>query len=230
MSGYPIGYENTLLDTQKMILENNISLWIQIAPFSSSGAFPSPPSSSTSKYCDVFPLKFFTSIEKNTSNDNIFHGLYFDKNQNVKEYYNFSYTLTGYSSQLENGTYKTIITSPSSFSEDICASDMKEVNTSSFIIQKVEHIWFYHWDDFSIPDQLYNDAINKITTRAAEFILNNKTIVVSCYSGRGRLVFLLLLFIYLIISTFHYFVIYLDLVHYQQLLVQKYINLKLLRK
>lgn len=163
-----------------MILENNISLWIQIAPFSSDGSFPLNSSKSTSKYCDVFPFNFFSS----TDNKITFN------NQDTKDYYNFSYTLNGYSHQLQNGTYETIITSSSSLSNNTntCQNDLEhnDNNSSTFIQQTIEHIWFYHWDDFSIPDQIYNDGINRITTRAAQFILNNKTVVVSCYSGRGR--------------------------------------------
>lgn len=172
-----------------MILENKISLWIQIAPFSIDGTLPPPPSQSISKYCDVFPRHFYSSNNNDDTDRNIDSNLTSNEirlnSNSTREYYNFSYTLTGYSHQLKNGTFETIINN--SLNREYCESDMKE-NISSFVSQNVEHIWFYHWDDFAIPESIFDEAINKITTRAAQYISQNKSIVISCYSGRGRLI------------------------------------------
>jgi hypothetical protein len=100
-------------------------------------------------------------------------------------FYNLSYSLNGYSRQLSNGTIETIFEPPMIAQEDdeeTCESPSEWLERS----QSVEHLWFYHWDDFAIPERRYDAVIDRFTTRAAEYIAQNKTVAISCFSGRGR--------------------------------------------
>jgi hypothetical protein len=166
-----------------MILEYEVGLWIQIAPSSADGSIPSAPSSSTpssSKYCDLFPLRFFPSAQERVTVVHNGSGATKDSDH----YYNLSYTLNGYSRHLPNGTIETISNPPrvSNDGNDTCegSSEWRELS------QSVEHLWFYHWDDFAIPERRYDAVIDRITTRAAEYISQKKTVAISCFSGRGR--------------------------------------------
>ncbi len=191
-----------------MILENSISSWIQIAPYSIDGSIPLSPSnpsptlSPSNKYCDIFPLRFFqvvSSLEPSLysyipegvlSNFSFLHA----SNQ-TQHYYNISYTLTGYLRCLANGTIETIFLPPSetSFSDRECGiendrEEKQEIGDGEWVKrrQRIEHIWFYRWDDFNIPDKRYDATINHLASRAAEWIHLNQSVVVSCFSGRGR--------------------------------------------
>jgi hypothetical protein len=67
-------------------------------------------------------------------------------------FYNLSYSLNGYSRQLSNGTIETIFEPPMIAQEDdeeTCESPSEWLERS----QSVEHLWFYHWDDFAIPER-----------------------------------------------------------------------------
>ncbi len=188
-----------------MLLENSISSWIQIAPYSIDGSIlhspltPSPTLSPSNKYCDIFPLRFFQTTsplepalysyipEDVLSNFSFLHA-----SSETKHYYNISYTLTGYLRRLANGTIETIFTPPPSFhsfSNRECESNERgDTEEGEWVkqSQRIEHIWFYRWDDFNVPDRRYDETIDHITSRAAEWIHLNQSIVVSCFSGRGR--------------------------------------------
>jgi hypothetical protein len=164
-----------------MILEYEVSLWIQIAPLSADGSLPSPPpphNSASVKYCDLFPLHFLsTSTEIKEKG-----GIELSRDD---QFYNLSYSLSGFSRQLSNGTMETIFDPPPEETE-ACQDSTPATHPWVPRSQSVEHLWFHQWDDFSIPERRYDNAIDRITTRAAEYLSQNKTVVISCFSGRGR--------------------------------------------
>jgi protein-tyrosine phosphatase len=165
-----------------MILEYEVALWVQIAPMSTDGSLPSPPPDSNHqsvKYCDLFPLRFYPIVEGEEE-----EGIHFAHDDHFS---NLTYTLNGYSRRLLNGTIETIFDPPTQETETEVCQD-STVTTATWVqrSQSVEHLWFHQWDDFSIPERQYDEVIDRITTRAAEYLSQNKTVVISCFSGRGR--------------------------------------------
>ena len=163
-----------------MILEYEVALWVQIAPMSTDGSCPTPPPDSNHpsvKYCDLFPLHFFANVEGNEE-----RGIHI---AHENQFWNLTYTLHGYSRLLRNGTMETIFERPSHETE-VCHNS--SATTARWVkrSQSVEHLWFHQWDDFSIPGRQYDEVIDQITNRAAEYLNQNKTVVISCFSGRGR--------------------------------------------
>lgn len=82
LTSYPAGFANTILDAKQMIAEQDISLWIQLSPYSEKGELPelplkksthSKPSSAyvNNKHCEVFPLQYFQSFHNKSSIYNI---------------------------------------------------------------------------------------------------------------------------------------------------------------
>lgn len=182
LRGYPSGYADTLNDTRRMILEYEVALWVQIAPMSTDGSLPSPPPDSNHpsvKYCDLFPLRFYPIVEGEEE-----EGIHFAHDDHFS---NLTYTLNGYSRRLLNGTIETIFDPPTQETEtEVCQDSTATTATWVQRSQSVEHLWFHQWDDFSIPERQYDEVIDRITTRAAEYLSQNKTVVISCFSGRGR--------------------------------------------
>ena len=58
LAGRPSGYVNTVSDVKRMIVENGISLWVQLAPRSPNGI--TPPTSATDS-CTLFPIEFLSN-------------------------------------------------------------------------------------------------------------------------------------------------------------------------
>ena len=105
LASRPSGFHNTVDDVKRMIIENNITLWIQLAPsglenFISNGAYIA-----TTANCGIFPLEFFKdSSSLHSQGVTNFSIAAFTPEQSHVE---ITYTLTGYTSILEDGRTRT---------------------------------------------------------------------------------------------------------------------------
>jgi hypothetical protein len=63
LNGFPNKFKNTIEDVKRMIVEQNISYWIQLSPETSYGYTPPlPVEGRSSRDCRVFPLHYFENI------------------------------------------------------------------------------------------------------------------------------------------------------------------------
>lgn len=51
---------------------------------------------------------------------------------------------------------------------------------------KVTHVWFHGWADFITPSEEFEDSLSQLVDRAATAWQQGGSVVVSCWSGRGR--------------------------------------------
>lgn len=106
LSSRPAGFQNTIEDVKKMIIENNITLWIQLAPSGLEAHFVDGVYKPGDTNCGVFPLEFFmdnTSIHsKGVSDFKIIQGASAEI-----PYVEMSYTLTAYTQIREDGRLRT---------------------------------------------------------------------------------------------------------------------------
>lgn len=59
MTSYPKSFANTVEDMKKMLVEQNVRLWVQLSPASEEGELMErEEEGSTKSFCEVFPLKY----------------------------------------------------------------------------------------------------------------------------------------------------------------------------
>jgi len=183
LSGYPNGYLNTIEDNKKMIIQFNITKWIQLAPNIDSNIDPIYSASielgqnnSVKGNCAVFPLLYF-----NNKNNSISYGIsnFIIHDYNGGNIVNISYKLTGYTKYNEYGKYIVM------FKDDKNINEKWDTTWEKKIVN-VNHIWYYNWKDFEIPPDEDIPIIKKITKETAEVLSGGNHAVISCLSGRGR--------------------------------------------
>jgi len=93
-------FVSTIEDAKKMIVEQNIVLWVQLAPSKGGAGMDRPPSRAPHDTCAVFPLEFFSdssSIHANgISNFQVSAATH-------RSFTKYSYTLTAYRKTLDTG-------------------------------------------------------------------------------------------------------------------------------
>ena len=105
LASRPSGFHNTVDDVKRMITENNITLWIQLAPSGLERFFSNGTYIANAANCGIFPLEFFKdSSSPHSQGITNFSVSAYSVDQS---YIEISYTLTGYTSILENGRTKT---------------------------------------------------------------------------------------------------------------------------
>ena len=146
MTSYPEGFDNTIEKMKKMLIEQDIRLWVQLSPSSVDGEPMTPAADgSTKSFCDVFPIKYLMT-PPNIHQKGVSNFLY---THNMEQgYFNFTYTLTAFVQRDVDGN---II--ESEFDRDTCNkfdcnSQWNKWETKTIDVQ---HIWFYKWDDFATP-------------------------------------------------------------------------------
>jgi hypothetical protein len=162
LTGYPEGFAHTLQDNKRMMLERNVSLWVQIAPFSEDGTVPSPHwlrQNHPSKYCEVFPMQYFLDATAESPHAEGISDFSYEHDE-TSHLYRMSYTLTGYIALLlpdESPRPQTALTSPCDSSQESCGAEGECVDGRGVRWARrevrVRHLWFYKWEDFSIPDR-----------------------------------------------------------------------------
>lgn len=119
---------NTINDIKRMILERNISLWVQVAPDSHAGVMPIVRDNSKNS-CPVFPLEFFA----NTSS--IYHtgvSNFREIRNTTLPYVQFQYDLSGYVLVDAAGVSHVQFTPPT-----ITSSDIVSMNESPMVRDEV---------------------------------------------------------------------------------------------
>ena len=106
LASRPAGFENTVDDVKKMIIENNITLWIQLAPSGLDTYFVDGVYKAGGGNCGVFPLEFFMDsasiYSKGVSDFKITQGA-----SSETPYIEMSYTLTAYTQEQNDGRIRT---------------------------------------------------------------------------------------------------------------------------
>jgi protein tyrosine phosphatase len=150
--------KSTLEDAKRMIIEQNVSLWIQLSPFSVAGS----QDKATGRECTVFPLEFDGARISREAG-----------------YTNFSYTLTARIKRMGKYLY-------TNFSLTDVKVEKEGGNGLELRTRTVEHLWFHGWADFVIPSREFLPALEVLVDKAARVVVSGGTVVVSCISGRGR--------------------------------------------
>jgi hypothetical protein len=98
MTSYPKEFANTVEDMKRMLVEQDVRIWIQLSPASLNGELDAPNiDGSTKSFCEVFPLKYLnfsqSSVpsvqQKGVSNFRYVH----NKDRGL---FNMTYTLTAF--------------------------------------------------------------------------------------------------------------------------------------
>ena len=132
---------------KSMLLQHNVSLWIQLSPFSRDGDFRSQYD--MSKYCEVLPLTRFTdpSHPDSAGVSNISY-----THHDEEYYFSTSFTLEG---RRRNGLWEAVredrMDATRQDSHGALRFHSATNNTTAHKIH-VNHIWFYQWQDFGVPN------------------------------------------------------------------------------
>jgi hypothetical protein len=105
LASRPAGFHNTVDEVKRMIIENNITFWVQLAPSGLENFFVDGVYTPGTANCGVFPLEFF-----NNSNSYYGQGVSNFKviNHNPSlPYVEMAYTITAYTSTHDNGRVST---------------------------------------------------------------------------------------------------------------------------
>ena len=155
--GYPEGFLNTMDDVKTMLVEQNVSLWVSLAPVVEKNVsieyLTSMLRTHTLK-CNMFPLLLMLEHGGHLSSNT----LKSSKTRGTRLYWNISYSLPAH-----------FPPSPSDLSG-----------------HQVEHIWYMRWKDFGIPPLEDENFIHELATYVAKEIRRGRRVVVNCLSGRGR--------------------------------------------
>eukprot|EP01038_Epipyxis_sp_PR26KG_P008834 gene8834-11925_t len=162
---------NTITDIKQMLLENNVSLWIALAPNAVLNRADNV-SQEESRKCHNLPYYHFNIRKDNEGVSNLEENSYVEELKgNNKIVYKF--TLTGYSKNINN-SIKYIFYSP---------PHLENWRKHSM---NVTYVWYSNWQDFHVPPVEDEQSIYSFASSAANVIKNNGTMVISCLSGRGR--------------------------------------------
>jgi hypothetical protein len=105
LASRPSGFHNTVDDVKRMIIENNITLWIQLAPSGLENFVLNGTYIATTANCGIFPLEFFKdSSSVHSKGVTNFSVAAFTPEQSHVE---ITYTLTGYMRISEDGRTRT---------------------------------------------------------------------------------------------------------------------------
>lgn len=131
----PLGYIDTINDVKRMIIENSISLWIQLAPSGLDNYFKNNTYIQSIGNCGVFPLEYF--MNSNIDSKDSKHSIYNKGITNFEiidnkdmPYMDMKYTLTAYVSISPESVKESVIFDydPSSHSGYTGNNDRNENN------------------------------------------------------------------------------------------------------
>jgi protein tyrosine phosphatase len=195
LSSRPDNFENTVDDAKRMIIEQEISLWIQLSPDLPAHDLGHLTLSDIQRDsmikgpCVVFPIEFFMNSSNNQYAQGIrnlrFNNIDFEKDSIVSvPYVNMSYDVHAYVAVGENNTWQTMFENPCG-AEDVstCTVDNTEWQKRE---RSVSHIWYTGWRDFLTPPADDDDVIRHLVEYTGYYLRKEETVAVSCKSGRGR--------------------------------------------
>jgi protein tyrosine phosphatase len=180
--------DSTVLDVQRMLVEQNVSLWIQLAPYVQSGSSSPDPS----QQCTMTPADFVDiSSSLNSSNNHIV----------------YHHSLSNSHVGIVGGSFRT----------SVFQVELRDTTTGAVAKQRVTSVWYQGWEDFTIPgdsdapvcpvscsvvswlplsrirfplvSELVTIALQDMVALAdygAGVIRDGGTVTISCLSGRGR--------------------------------------------
>lgn len=100
MTSYPQGFENTVEDMKRMLIEQEVGLWVQLSPASQEGELmTAAEDGSTKSFCEVFPLRYLNSSLSSGGDISVHQkGVsQFSFVQNKAQgFFNMTYTLTAF--------------------------------------------------------------------------------------------------------------------------------------
>lgn len=105
LSSRPAGFHNTVDEVKRMIIENNITFWIQLAPSGLENFFADGVYTPGTSNCGVFPLEFFNNSNSGQS-QGVSNFRVINHNPNLS-YVEMAYTITAYTSTRDNGRVST---------------------------------------------------------------------------------------------------------------------------
>eukprot|EP01038_Epipyxis_sp_PR26KG_P011307 gene11307-15168_t len=159
----------TINNVKQMIVEQNIRMWIQLAP-----------SIGGDHNCESFPLVFLNNLNCEQCNAGVSNFIIHSNFSNGENrMIRITFTLTGYVHRIDNSRIHTIFNN-----EDMLYSS-KNDNVLRIDVP-VEYIWYRSWKDMSVPSATDNESLLNVASQAASFMENNKTVAINCMSGRGR--------------------------------------------
>lgn len=196
---------STVRDAKQMIVEQNISLWIQLSPFSDDGDYTAaaayddddlPPQSATQS-CGVFPIAHFSPGPSYSSPaDSLGRGIsnfHIDAtNSSRKGYTTISYDVAAYIKYRpipSTGAIHVDVSYDDGFGRERGGERKSHLGAVALwpkVRRRVKHVWFHAWRDFEIPPPDGIAALGELAERAADVVRGGGTVAVSCVSGRGR--------------------------------------------
>jgi hypothetical protein len=167
-------------DVKRMIIEQNISYWVQLAPNNISDFYLHGKYTVGKGSCGVFPLEFFVdTTSPYSSGVSNFHVITDQTALETQSYVELSYTLTAYTKLLPDGKKRTIFIEPSNLEETLSSEESPVISENVLtdsshtsgkgggvtseglrgsessewvkIVRHVNHIWYHHWEDFKVP-------------------------------------------------------------------------------
>lgn len=158
--GFPAGFENTLEDVKTMIIEQNVSLWVSLAPVMLGNFTLADLEDMVARNnvnCNFFPLLLVREFEGSiTANEG---------------YWNMSYAVSGFVSE---GSRRIQFRRP------------EDMQGWTEVAQRVEHIWYMRWKDFQLPPEQDEALVMALARHTAAAVESGRRVVVNCLSGRGR--------------------------------------------
>lgn len=153
--------ESTVLDVQQMLVEQNVTLWIQLAPYIDQD--PTSPQIALTQ-CTMTPTIFLSTSHRminsgNSSNHNLIRDI------SMEDAANINFTLPTFSAQYLNIHYRSKIRKAVQEEQKTLSThgqsgtlDMQEAHDlSRFTENTVEHrhrvmnLWYSNWKDFAVP-------------------------------------------------------------------------------
>ena len=174
-----------ILDTLRMIIERNVTKWLQLAPQCpegedplSAGARPLGQPGSLAGSCAVLPLLLFGGAGETAAyararsylSDFELHG------RGQAPMVNVSYTVHAYT-RTRGPLLDTLFDAP-------IIDDGRGSYRAAAV--RVNHLWYLGWRDFDVPSPVDDGLMRRVAAELADTIRREETAVVSCLSGRGR--------------------------------------------
>lgn len=165
LASRPAGFQNTVNDVKRMIIENNITLWIQLAPSGLENFYANGVHTPGTANCGVFPLEFFhnpnSGYSQGVSNFEVI------KHNTDDPYVEMAYTITAYTSVQDNGRVSTTFDDMSinrhvRSTEHISPNDLDPASSTHFETDSVETEVNFKLNDKSVHKEEFNEDSLKI--------------------------------------------------------------------
>ncbi len=209
------GYENTIKDVKRMIIERRISYWISLAPYlpkeknmifenQDRGLLCSLSGGEMkSRCCALFPLQYHVFDQSENFSSRYFGRINRTEIENSGDKYLDGISDFKVEDMLSmplpyiNMSYTVSAYFQKGFKNNDYPKILFEGEFSNAVYEKVEweyrsqkvsHIWYYNWKDFITPPMEDFPALQNIIDESVEVIGRKmeSMALITCFSGRGR--------------------------------------------